>query len=320
MPAQAATYYWDGSTVTIDGISGGGDGTWSVGTAGWEDGTSAQNWANTNAAVFAGSGGTVTLTGTPTPTTTTVTAGDYTFSGALGGTGAVTVTGGSLKLIGAYTNAHTYAISSGAVLDLNGGGGWSTTTFNGAGTLRLSGGSFSGASAATMALSAGGLIDIVSGATLVNPYNSNLRINWTNNKASMTVNGTFDLNDGASPIVDALNGSGTISRTRNTNGVTTLQVGVNNGGGTFSGSIPGVSAARSPAILMLGTGTQTFSGANTYYATTTIRAGNLVAGSNGAFGNSSIVLGDGSTLAGDLAADTPGMLPLNVPPPLLTPT
>ncbi|MCX6997949.1 MAG: autotransporter-associated beta strand repeat-containing protein, partial [Kiritimatiellaeota bacterium] len=232
----------------------------------------------------------------------------------LGGITLTTISGtGTLVLQGSYATARTYSISSGAVLNLNGGGGWSTSTFNGAGTLRLSGGSFPGTSAATMALSAGGLIDIPSGATLVNPYNSNVRINWASNLASMTVNGTFDINDGAGPIVDALNGSGTITRNRNTVGNTTLTVGVNNGSGTFTGNIIAQLklTPNGPAILKKGTGTQILSGSgSTYGGSTTIQAGSLVAGANapsganGVFGNSSgaIVLGNGSTLADDAPA------------------
>ena len=73
-----------------------------------------------------------------------------------------------------------------------------------------------------------------------------------------------------------------------------------------------IGAGSGTSLLKSGTGTWILTNANTYAGTTTVQAGSLVAGTNspgtgtsGAFGNSSagaIVLGNGSTLAGDAPA------------------
>jgi fibronectin-binding autotransporter adhesin len=61
--ASGSDLYWDASNITVNGQSGGGAGTWNVGTGGWEDGISAVNWANNDNAFFGGTAGTITLEG-----------------------------------------------------------------------------------------------------------------------------------------------------------------------------------------------------------------------------------------------------------------
>ena len=102
LQAQAATYYWDDGSVTVDGASGGGTGTWTVGAAGWEDGSIAQNWANSNDAVFGGTAGTLTLGGA-------ITAGSITFNtaGYLLDTGANALTATTLAGSGNFTKFGT---------------------------------------------------------------------------------------------------------------------------------------------------------------------------------------------------------------------
>lgn len=77
LTAHAAPFYWDDGTVTVNGVSAGGSGAWTVGAAGWEDGSSAQNWANNNTAILGGAAGTLTLGGTIAATGITVQSPGY---------------------------------------------------------------------------------------------------------------------------------------------------------------------------------------------------------------------------------------------------
>ncbi len=177
--AGAATYYWDDGTVTVNGASGGGTGTWTVGAAGWEDGSSAQNWADSNDAVFGGTAGTVTLGGAITAGTLTFNTANYvldlganalTFTSLAGsnlssitikGAGSLTKSGaGDVTLYGNNTYSGGTTISGG-VLRVYG-----SDTALGTGTLTVSGD-------ATLATASGGnartlanAISIASGKTL----------------------------------------------------------------------------------------------------------------------------------------------------------
>ena len=104
----------------------------------------------------------------------------------------------------------------------------------------------------------GGLITIDSGVSLVNGgWSKGI---WTNNKADMQVNGTLDVTDGNPVRVNALNGAGPITLSYPWNSrATELHVGVNGGGGTFSGSIQEPHwAGAFVRIVKQGAGTQTF--------------------------------------------------------------
>ena len=87
-------------------------------------------------------------------------------------------------------------------------------TYIGNGTLEVSGGGISldtdSSHAITEFAMTGGLINIVSGTSLVNGgWQKGV---WTNNRAGMQVDGSFDLNDGNPVIIDALTGSGTVTK------------------------------------------------------------------------------------------------------------
>ena len=109
---------------------------------------------------------------------------------------------------------------------------------------------------------------------------------WTNNKGGLTVGsaGTVDLWDTTNVIVDALNGSGTITRGSGyASGSGTLTIGVAGGSGTFSGQIA-LSGTNAVTLVKTGAGLQVLSGANTYTGGTTISGGTLLIGGSGYLG------------------------------------
>jgi hypothetical protein len=126
--SQAETFYWDGGTVTVNGASGGTAGTWTVGAPGWENGTSAQNWATGNDALLDGTAGTVTLGGAISASNVAVNTTGYTLALANN-----TLTTGSLN----------YGGLAGGSLILTGTAGTTNTqnvvTLDGAGTGWVSG-------------------------------------------------------------------------------------------------------------------------------------------------------------------------------------
>lgn len=230
-------------------------------------------------------------------------AGTLTLSGANTYGGATTISAGTLLVEGAAlsTVQESYSIASGAVLNLVGSATGNTgnvaagtTTISGTGTLRISGGLFANNIGTghnmNMALGSGGLIDIQSGATLQNGGWQN--ITWSGNLASLEVDtgGTLDLWDGQSVQVDALTGGGTITHTSFGN-TDTFTIGVNNGSGTFTGTI---SEVLPIALVKNGSGTEVFTGSSSYSGGTTINNGTLrITNSSGsAFGSGGVIIGD----------------------------
>jgi fibronectin-binding autotransporter adhesin len=204
-----------------------------------------------------------------------------TLTGANTYSGATTVSNGTLKLQGDafFTKNRDYSIASGAVLNLDGGASIAagTSDISGGGALLVTGGSLgAGANGRDLTLSLGSnaLIDIDSGGAIVN--GGWQAINWNSNLADLNVDGTLNVGDGATVKVDALTGSGTINKTWGA-GTVALQVGVDNGSGTFSGTIGG-EVDGAIAFTKSGTGTQTLSGANTYAGATTVSLGTLKLG------------------------------------------
>ena len=233
--------------------------------------------------------------------------------------GATTINGGTLKLQGAAfsTTARAYSIASGAVLNLDGSTGVASgnTTISGTGTLRISGGALSSGadgSDLTLALGSGALIEIQSGASMVNGGWQNMT--WAGNLADMQVDGMFDLNDGNAVIIDALTGSGTVTTTNYTDDFTnsrTLTVGQDGGSGTFSGTIT-QATVHVTGLIKTGGGTQTLTGTNSYTGNTTVNGGTLIV--NGNITSSSLTtvqsggtLG-GSGAVGSLKVDSGGFL------------
>ena len=233
--------------------------------------------------------------------------------------GATTINGGTLKLQGAAfsTTARAYSIATGAVLNLDGSTGVASgnTTISGTGTLRISGGGLSSGADGrdlTLALSSGALIEIQSGASMVNGGWQNMT--WAGNLADMQVDGMFDLNDGNAVIIDALTGSGTVTTTNYTDSFSnsrTLTVGQDGGSGTFSGTIT-QATVHVTGLTKTGGGTQTLTGTNSYTGNTTVNGGTLIV--NGNITSSSLTtvqsggtLG-GSGAVGSLTVDSGGLL------------
>ena len=120
-------------------------------------------------------------------------------------------------------------------------------------------------------MSPGGLIDIENGTLRNGGWATT---NWTNNQASMYIasDGILDAWDGQPINIDALNGSGLVTKYQGTNNVT-LTVGVAGGSGSFSGVIESPqsgtpfnnnTAGSSISLVKSGSGLQILTGANTY--------------------------------------------------------
>jgi fibronectin-binding autotransporter adhesin len=210
-------------------------------------------------------------------------AGTLLLSGANTYTGATLVNSGTLQLNGSAftTTPRSYTVASGAVLALGGGGTLveptGTTTVSGAGTFRiLNGTTVNNASSGTghnltISMAANGLIDVQSGASLVNGGWQN--ITWSSNLGNLNVDGTFDIWDGNNVTVDALTGAGAITKGFNS-GSNVLIVGANNGSGTFSGQFLNPQTTHY-SVQKNGTGSETFSGNNTAATTYTVNGGTL---------------------------------------------
>ena len=137
-----------------------------------------------------------------------------------------------------------------------------------------------------------------------------LQQDWTENKADMLLNGTLDLWDGgrtnsAGVMIDVLSGTGKVTAGAGSDpGLFVL--GVDNGSGTFAGTIVGAPAAsRSISIEKRGTGTQIFTGQNTYSGTTKISGGTLQigdGGTTGSLGTGNVTVENGAALAFNFAS------------------
>lgn len=202
--------------------------------------------------------------------------GTLILSGSNGYTGDTFVAAGTMKLEGGAfsTTARNYFISPGAVMhnassQIPSG----TTTISGGGTLR---GSFTNAIGnfrfLNLSMGAGGLIDVPSGDSIFNGgWNA---ISWDVNLATLNVDGSINIWDGNAITAAALTGAGTLESTFNNGTATNINLGANNGSGTFSGNITAV-GTRVISLVKSGSGTQTFSGSTTFRGTTTVNAGTL---------------------------------------------
>ena len=127
---------------------------------------------------------------------------------------------------------------------------------------------------ATFALGAGSMIDVQEG---VFGGGSNANEVWTNNLAGLNVaSGAIFNGVEANVRADALTGAGTVTSGYPGAGYENFTFGVNNGSGTFSGTIQNTSGAGAIALTKVGTGTQTLSGgSNSWNGTTSIGVGTL---------------------------------------------
>ena len=211
--------------------------------------------------------------------------GTLTLSGSNTYTGATTISGGILTVNNSYLTP-SFTINSGAVLNL----GYAPTaslTLLGNGTLNIVGVISAIAPPLAISMGAGGFIDIKSTGVIAYGYGNDP---WTGNLADLNVSGVLYI-AANNVIVNALTGNSTYF----TAGACTIIVGVNNGGGTYTGTLAKNYADAS--FRKEGSGTQTMNGAINLGATGTITqigSGNLVIG--GAILSGSIVQNGTGTL------------------------
>ena len=126
------------------------------------------------------------------------------------------------------------------------------------------------------------------------------------NLASLEIDSgaAFDTWNGNNPIVDALTGSGTLTRLgyvdKEPGSIVTM--GINNGSGEFDGVITNVYGVLS--IIKTGTGTEIFTGNNSYSGSTLINGGILRVTSNTGLGFGGPVFLGGTNEANGLVAVT----------------
>ena len=149
----------------------------------------------------------------------------------------------------------------------------------------------------------GGTLIVRNGATLRNGgYNGGI---WTNNKAALDMDAasTFDPWDGHAVLIEGLKGAGRVTIGPNTGinwaGSRSLTLGVNNGSGTFSGTIAGNSSVDGGTIALTksGNGTQTLTSVNTYSGGTAVNAGTLSLTGSGTPGGGNVAIANGATLS-----------------------
>ena len=239
-----------------------------------------------------GAGNTMTLAGNVSGSgaMNVVDNGRVILSGSVGYTGTSTISSGTLTLTLPGTVAQTgtsiYNIALGSTLELNAAVAQNlaptaqgSVTFTGNGTLLKTGtaalefhNTANTATGIVMSMT-GGTIEIAGGlfenggsggtGSIGNPSQGNGSLTWTNNKASLKIDAgaSVDPWDGNTIIVDALLGSGTLTRLGFSNGQNSVvTIGVNNGSGEFDGVI--TNAFGTNSILKEGTGLEIFTGHN----------------------------------------------------------
>jgi autotransporter-associated beta strand protein len=118
--------------------------------------------------------------------------------------------------------------------------------------------------------------------------------------------GTLSTGDNNSISINGLFGSGIVQKTKADGTVggnpDTMTIGNNNANGSFSGVIQDGGGGHELNIIKTGTGTQTFSGNNTYVGTTTVNGGTLEIANSGSTssgrisGTSGVTVNSGGTL------------------------
>jgi len=271
---------------TIDDVAGGGTSTLTCG---------GDNSTTTFSGTIQNTSGTLSITKTGSGTLTLSGGNNLTYDGA------TSVSAGILKLVDCNALANgsspaSFDISTGATLEFNansqnislGSTAVSGTVITGTGTLTKTGGwnlqlGNQGSSSNKVYINmTGGLIDIEAGSILNGGWQGGY---WSNNKSSLYIasGAVIDLWDGNTIYVDALTGAGTVTKGSISASTNTIIIGVNNGSGTFTGTIT-ETAGNPVAVTKQGSGTETFTGTNSYTGVTTISAGTLKLGSTSALG------------------------------------
>ncbi|MDP8262821.1 MAG: autotransporter-associated beta strand repeat-containing protein, partial [Candidatus Ancaeobacter aquaticus] len=288
--------------------------------------------SGTIGAILAGGGaltkttaGTVTLSGTNTYTGgTTISAGSlqYGASNVLSNSSAVTVSGGTLDIVGyddtvaavtltsgdivgttGVLTGSSYAVESGTIGAILAGGGALTKTT--AGTVTLVGeNTYSGGTTVS-----GGTLETTVTGGLQGDITNNATVEFIDVMVSITCSSIIS---GTGVVIKSAFGETTISGQNTYSGGTLVSGGIlkgtttslqgditNNatvkfsqmGGGTYSSVISG-----SGALIKSDIGTVTLSGANTYTGATTVSAGSLKYGASNVLSNSSAITVSGGTL------------------------
>ena len=230
-----------------------------------------------------------TLSGAGPLTVAVAPGSDLIWSGSEAYTGSANITSGTLTMVnptwlGQTAGTNIYNINPGGVLQWNVNSGSyisdavkDNTYIQGSGTLQVTGGAFYiSQGLLSIQMSAGGVLEIGNGATLVNGGNGFPGLIWTNNLGSLQLDsgGSINMWNNAPVIVDALTGSGTVNRIGSGNGSgDNFTMGANNGSGTFNGTL--TNGFGTLNITKAGTGTQVLTGANSYSGSTTIMQGVL---------------------------------------------
>lgn len=297
LSASAATFYWDAGTVTVNGASEGGTGAWTVGAAGWENGTSAQNWANGNAAVFGGTAGTVTLGGAISATSATFSTAGYVVdaagfnltltSGASGSASTIKLSNGSKLTSGS-------GITVNSSVDLGTGGG---KLAGGTGNYGIYTGKVTGGTAGTTSLTIDGGHTHLDNAA--NDFAGNILVSGYYLKTSqsevipdaavITLNATtaFKINPGSAgtytETIGGVNSTSSYGVFAEGSGVNaTLRIGQGDASSSFGGSTYnfGQVGGATLSLVKIGTGTLTLTSGAANSGSTTLSAGTLITNGN----------------------------------------
>jgi hypothetical protein len=198
---------------------------------------------------------------------TAATPGTLTIQGSTSYNGPTTVSRGYLLQQGVPTATSAISIASGATYELNESANASITgvAFTGAGTLTKTGsGSLTmvspTAGATSIGFSGGAVINVQAGSLIASDYQG--APSWASDLATLNIgaNGTFDGHQ-ADVYIDALTGSGIYEG--GYFGPRKLDIGNNNGSGTFSGTIQSNGVGSGPGnvgVYKVGTGVETLTG------------------------------------------------------------
>jgi autotransporter-associated beta strand protein len=199
----------------------------------------------------------------------------------------------------------SYSVAEGSMLSLSGTtsisfGATGTTTISGDGVVRVSAGTTltspntTGQGDVAMQLGPAATLE-VNGVLGAGWSAGRGTIDWTNNRADLSVGATGRFNAQTAPriVVDALLGSGTITKT--SPGSTTLTIGVAGGSGTFAGSI--ANPLGTISLVKTGSGMQVIAAATTFTGSTAVAEGALQIGHANALAASAVTVAVGATLS-----------------------
>jgi len=247
-------------------------------------------------------------------------AGTLFLTGSSASPGTITVAGGALDVntTSFARPGRGYSVASGAVLSSSGTssvgfGTTGTTTLAGDGVVRvglgttLTGPNTTGQGDILMQLGPAATLE-VNGVLGAGWSAGRGTIDWTNNQADLALGPAARFNVQTTPrvFVNALLGSGSITKT--STGSTVVTIGVAGGSGTFAGLIANPTGTIS--VVKTGIGTQVFAAATTFSGSTSVAQGVLQIGHANALSASMVTVAAGATLAvgPQVQATVPGLI------------